>query len=77
MCSRDGYFLLDSGFLFSAKQLCPKSRYKALLCVLCVSVVHHLFEKTTTEAQSTQRLHREEAYWFRGVPLLPQPTFQT
>jgi hypothetical protein len=25
-----------------------------------VSVVHHLFEKTTAEAQSTQRLHREE-----------------
>jgi hypothetical protein len=25
-----------------------------------VSVVHHLVEKTTAEAQRTQRLHREE-----------------
>jgi hypothetical protein len=32
----------------------------ALLWVLCVSVVHYLFEKTTTETQRTQRLHREE-----------------
>jgi hypothetical protein len=31
------------------------------LCVLCVSVVHYCSEKPTTETQSTQRLHREEA----------------
>src|SRR5215208_5382211 len=31
------------------------------LCVLCASVVHYCSEKTTTGAQSTQRLHREEA----------------
>src|SRR5215216_4014035 len=31
------------------------------LCVLCASVVHYCSEKTTTETQSTQRLHREEA----------------
>src|SRR6185369_524332 len=29
------------------------------LCVLCVSVVNDCLGKTTTEAQRTQRLHRE------------------
>lgn len=31
-----------------------------LLCVLCVSVVHFARESVTTEAQRTQRMHREE-----------------
>ena len=31
------------------------------LCVLCVFVVIGIHDTTTTEAQRTQRLHREEA----------------
>src|SRR5215203_3848854 len=45
--------------------LCTKSGHTRSslcnLCVLCASVVHYCSEKTTTETQSTQRLHREEA----------------
>jgi hypothetical protein len=32
----------------------------ANLCVLCVSVANYRSKNTTTEAQRTQRLHREE-----------------
>jgi hypothetical protein len=41
------------------------------LCVLCVSVVTLSQQKLTTEAQRTQRLHREEARipTFRAKPL--------
>jgi hypothetical protein len=33
------------------------------LCALCVSVVAFVLDKITTEAQKTQRLHREERYY--------------
>jgi hypothetical protein len=43
------------------------------LCVLCASVVHCCLEKTTTETQRTQRLHREEfqqkTFWAKTVHL--------
>jgi hypothetical protein len=39
---------------------CGVYKVKILLCVLCVSVVNDCLGKTTTEAQRTQRWHREE-----------------
>src|SRR5215208_5803657 len=57
--------LLRSPSVFD--RLCTKSGHTRSslcnLCVLCAFVVHYCSEKTTTEAQSTQRLHREEAEW--------------
>src|SRR5215208_4353682 len=51
--------------ILNLESLCPKSGHTRSslcnLCVLCASVVHYCSEKTTTETQSTQRLHREEA----------------
>ncbi len=60
---------------YKSKRLCPKSRHTALLCatsVFSVSlVVEYCLEKTTTETQRTQRLHREEVKQeaFRAKPV--------
>ena len=44
------------------------------LCVLCISVVVVSNDSLTTEAQRTQRLHREEAnQWFEHVAVAASP----
>src|SRR5215208_1980443 len=50
---------MTNGLFTTVSSLCARSSL-CNLCVLCVSVVHYYSEKTTTETQSTQRLHREE-----------------
>src|SRR5215208_5348374 len=61
-CPRLSYF---APLALRSKGLCRKSGHTRSslcnLCVLCASVVHYCSEKTTTETQSTPRLHREEA----------------
>src|SRR6185369_14951579 len=52
--SRDKF--CASSLKFESPDLCSSL---CNLCVLCVSVVNDCLEKTTTEAQRTQRLHRE------------------
>src|ERR1700752_124671 len=55
-------------------RLCTKSPYRSSsLCslrVLCASVVKESCEKTTTEAQRTQRLHREIRLFVQSHSLL-------
>ena len=57
-------WLFFSRNFLTTEGLCPKSGYPCSslcnLCVLCASVVNYSLEKTTTETQRTQRLHREE-----------------
>ena len=44
------------------------------LCVLCAFVVKELFDTTTTEAQSTQRLHRESDFSCKALDATIYPT---
>src|SRR4029079_377229 len=56
-------FVRDSSAARRNQDTCYLSRNKISLCnlcVLCVSVVIGMCDTTTTEAQRTQRLHREE-----------------
>src|SRR5215208_779421 len=60
MPAADLNVLACSSQFYSSIDVARKLDSLCNLCVLCVSVVYYYQEKTTTEAQRTQRLHREE-----------------
>src|SRR6185369_2059225 len=60
-CTRCSRSFSCAGNSSEFKRLCPKSLISLCnLCVLCVSVVVFPKQSSTTEAQRTQRTHREE-----------------